>query len=76
MRQGRADRDGRAGWKTEPKSKAGNPEGVDQMGQALAFKHRPIFEGKGYSPPGPERAALGPGGGRTIHPSGSQGKHK
>ena len=76
MRQGRADKDGRASWKVEPKPKAGNPEGVAQMGMALAFKHRPVLEGRGYAPPGPMNSALGPGGGRTIHPSGSQGKHK
>jgi hypothetical protein len=76
MRQGRADKSGRESWKAEPKGKAGNLEGVDQQGRALAFKHRPIFDGPGYNPTTTSRPALGPGGGREIHPSGSQGKHK
>jgi hypothetical protein len=76
MRQGRASKDGRASWKVEPKPQAASPEGVAQMGMALAFKHRPVFEGRGYAPPGPDSHALGPGGGRTIYRSGSQAKHK
>jgi hypothetical protein len=76
MRQGHASKEGRASWKVEPKPHAASPEGVGQMGMALAFKHTPMMGGKGYTPPGPDRPALGPGGGRTIHPSGSQGKHK
>lgn len=76
MRQGRADKSGRGSWKTEPKGQAGSPEGIDQLGQALAFKHKPVLEGSGYNPTTTSRPALGPGGGRTIHPSGSQGKHK
>jgi hypothetical protein len=76
MRQGRASKEGRASWKVEPKSKAASPEGVAQMGMALAFKHHPMLEGRGYAPPGPDRPALGPGGGRTIYRSGSQSKHK
>jgi hypothetical protein len=76
MRQGRASKNGRASWKVEPKPHAASPEGVAQMGMALAFKHHAVHEGRGYAPPGPGTPALGPGGGRTIYRSGSQAKHK
>jgi hypothetical protein len=74
---------GRSGWKTEPKSNAGNPAGVNQMGVSTAFKKEPILrEGKGYTPQKMGDAGVaksyfnsatsGPGSGRTIYKSGTQ----
>jgi len=73
----------KSGQKVEPVTHRGNVAGVAQQGEALAFKHSPITQGKGYEPAkmgstgianarqGP--AGAGPGGyGRTIYASGSQ----
>lgn len=50
------------------KSNAVNPGAVDQMGQALAYKPKPMYEGRGDS--------SAPMKGMTVHANGSQGKHK
>ena len=76
MRQGRADKNGRESWKVEPKSRAADPEGVAQQGLSVQFEKAPVLGGRGYSVTGPRPAAAGPGGGRTIHKSGSQGHQK
>lgn len=67
--QGRADRNTNAGHKVEPKSHAINPGGVDQLGEKVAVKSafESLHQGRGYSAP---RA------GHTVHPSGSQGRHR
>ena len=79
MRQGRADKSGNAGWKTEPKAKGVDVCGVSEWGRALTWeapdRDRADTE-QGYNVRGPTRATPGPGGGRTIHRSGSQGHHK
>jgi hypothetical protein len=76
MRQGRASRDVKESWKREPISKGVSETAVAELGRAVQYKKDDLYEGKGYKSPGPERAAAGPGGGRTIHRSGSQGKHR
>ena len=69
-------------YKVEPISKAGNVAGVAQQGMATAFRKEPLIQGKGYeSGPMPatgvrgiyNSATSGPGSGRTVYPSGSQG---
>jgi len=65
--------------KTEPKANAINPGGAAQLGsKALAPKYAtPLEAGRGYSPPvGPSNnLGVGPGAGRTVMKSGSQGTH-
>jgi hypothetical protein len=66
--------------KTEPRSKAINPGGADQLGAAQAVKRAvvPLEAGAGYSPPvGPTSFMVnGPKGqGRTVSRCGSQGQH-
>ena len=63
------------GYKTEPVTKAARPREVSHIGQALAYEPDPLFEGKGYEPPPPRPQAAGPGGGRDVMRSGSQGTH-
>ena len=72
----------RSGYKVEPISKAGNVAGVAQQGMATAFRKEPITQGQGYTPgkmPATgvkgtyDSATSGPGSGRTVYPSGSQG---
>ena len=76
MKQGRADKDGRESWKREPNPKAVHESTVAQLGASVQFEKKPLYAGEGYKPSGPTPTVSGPGGGRTIHHSGSQGKHK
>jgi hypothetical protein len=76
MKQGRSSHSGPGGYKVEPKPKAVNPAAPGQMGMAVQFGKETLFEGEGFKKDSPGRTVAGPGGGRTIHPSGSQGRHK
>lgn len=76
MKQGRADKDGREGWKREPIPKAVHETAVSELGRAVQFDKSPLYGGKGLEHNRPGSPTPGPGGGRTIHRSGSQGKHK
>jgi len=76
MKQGKADKEGKESWKVEPKNKAVSEEGIAEYGLAQGFHPRMLFAGPSFKQPSVGRNSLGPGGGRTIHPSGSQGKHK
>lgn len=76
MKQGRADKDGRASWKREPIPHAVHETAVSELGRAVQYPKSPWSGGKGLDHPHPRPATAGPGGGRTIHRSGSQGKHK
>lgn len=75
MKQGRAETK-REGWKTEPHSTKANLDGVSNLGLSRQFRKEEALDGPGFNPTTTSRPALGPGGGRTVHPSGSQGKHK
>jgi hypothetical protein len=76
MKQGRADRSGPESRKPEPKPMALSPKGVSQIGTAVDPKAvEAIHRGQGYMGPTPQPQRQGPGGGRTIHDCGSQGKH-
>ena len=73
----------RSGQKVEPVAKAANVAGVAQQGLAVQFKKEPLTQGPGYEPKrmgdtGIAKAEYnsnreGPGSGRTINRSGSQG---
>lgn len=76
MKQGRADKDGRSGGKREPIPKAVHETAVSELGRAVQYPKEDLYAGKGYKGASPRPAAAGPGGGRTIHRSGSQGKHR
>ena len=74
--------DKKAGQKVEPVTHRGNVAGVAQQGMATAFRKEPLIQGKGYEtgpmPPTGVKgtynsATSGPGSGRTVYPSGSQG---
>jgi hypothetical protein len=71
MKQGQATKSGAAGQKREPISKAVNPGGADQLGQAIAAGYpravTSLIKGPGFTAPEPA--------GRTIHKHGSQGRH-
>jgi hypothetical protein len=61
--------------KAEPKPHAINKDAVSQIGVKVGFVKDELVRGRGYSGPiGPSDnvAAVGVGGGRTIHQSGSQ----
>ena len=61
--------------KSEPKARGVNVGATDMLGQAVAFQKPDLTDGRGYTPPrGPTDnvAAVGVGGGRTIHQCGSQ----
>jgi hypothetical protein len=62
--------------KAEPKPHRASPAGASQLGQQVAYeKDQLISRGGGYANPvGPTDnvKAVGVGGGRTIHKSGSQ----
>jgi hypothetical protein len=61
----------------EPKSRRVDIEDVSNLGLSRAWhKDEDVVEESGFNPTHTSRPALGPGGGRTIHPHGSQGKHK
>src|SRR5262245_57880547 len=55
--------------KREPIPKSVNPGGVDQLGSKVAVRsaYEPVYEGRGYK---------APMAGKSVHPSGSQGKHR
>ena len=77
MKQGRADKSGRESWKIEPISRKVDIEDVSNLGLSRAWrKDEDVVEERGFNPTTTNRPNLGPGGGRTIHPHGSQGKHK
>lgn len=76
MKQGRADKDGPGGRKREPIAKAVHETAVAELGRAVQYDKSPLYGGKGLSHSSPRAATAGPGGGRTIHPHGTQGRHK
>lgn len=77
MKQGRADKSGAAGRKVEPVSKGDSPGAVDNFGQALAYRGGgQLATEAAFQGPRPPKQGIGPGGGRTVHHSGSQGKHR
>jgi hypothetical protein len=63
--------------KIEPRAKAVNVERASQIGISTRFVKDPLYEGRGYNAPvGPTSTMVsGPGGGRTVMKSGSQGTH-
>lgn len=75
MKQGRAGRD-EIFRKREPISHKVHESAVADLGSAVQYKKEPLYAGQGLKHPGPSPSRAGPGGGRTIHHSGSQGKHK
>lgn len=68
MKQGRATNDGTGGQKREPVSHAVSPAGANQLGKIVFQNPDPLYEGRGYSAPVPVS--------KTVHPTGTQGKHK
>jgi hypothetical protein len=75
--------------KTEPKPRAASPAATSQLG-AKQGNHStvqsgpmktygasvPLFQGRGYqNPVGPKPCGEGPGAGRVVQRSGSQGQH-
>ena len=68
MKQGRATNDGSGGQKREPMAHAISPGGADQLGKVVVKNPTPLYAGRGYNAPAPV--------GKTVHPSGTQGKHK
>jgi hypothetical protein len=68
MKQGKATVSGALDRKREPISKAISEEAVGTIGASVSFVKDKLNEGRGYSAPQPQ--------GRTVHPSGTQGKHK
>ena len=75
MRQGRASKDSRSGGKREPNPKAVHETAVSELGRAVQYKKEDLYGGRGYKASSPRPASAGPGGGRTIHRSGTQGRH-
>jgi hypothetical protein len=64
--------------KYEPLAKAVKPGRADEFGQALAYPVGPIYQGKGFNSTKagqPNNMVSGPGGGRTVMASGTQGTH-
>jgi hypothetical protein len=63
--------------KSEPRSHAIDPKAVSQLGGSHFLGRDALREGRGYEPVGPTDniKAVGVGGGREIHKSGSQGTH-
>jgi hypothetical protein len=69
--------------KSEPAAKAQSVEAVAQQGMSLAFKHKNLESGPGYTPKAQSDSGsrsyynspkAGPGSLRTIHPAGTQSK--
>ena len=63
--------------KVEPKARAMSPGAVSQLGAHVGRQRavEPLVAGPGYKPPvGPTQSGVGPGAGRTVHRSGSQGQ--
>jgi hypothetical protein len=90
MKQGRADSKGPTGQKVEPNSQARSPAGVSYIGYAkgnhaiegdIANPNYPSVElGNGYNPSSPNGRlpgwdGIGPGAGRIVRSSGTQGKY-
>src|SRR6266852_3002139 len=65
--------------KAEPKPRAISPGGVSQLGEHVGTRRavQPLDVGPGFKPKGPTDnvKAVGVGGGRQIHRSGSQAMH-
>lgn len=76
MRQGRATRDVTESRKVEPIPKGVHETAVAELGRAVQYTKSPFYGGHGLKHSSPSPARPGPGGGRTIHPHGTQGKHK
>jgi hypothetical protein len=84
VKQGRASRDVSESHKVEPKPKKVSEMAAAGLGEMrgshatdggdLPFKTEPLYLGRGYKAPGPSPDRAGPGGGRTIYRSGSQGR--
>lgn len=77
MKQGKARVDGQSDWKTEPRPKAVNPAGVNQLGNHLGNPQavERLYGGLGYKQVGSAtlgKGNQGPGAHRTVHPTGSQ----
>lgn len=87
MKQGRADIKGPFDQKIEPKPTIKSPAAVSYLGNAKGnhvmedggiHENYPRMDlGNGFSPNGSVRAwtGQGPGAGRTVRKSGSQGEH-
>lgn len=59
--------------KQEVRSRAVSPAAVAQQGASTQFRKEELYQGRSFQPIGPkDHTAVGPGAGRTIHPSGSQ----
>jgi hypothetical protein len=76
MKQGRATRDVTESRKRDPIPHKVHESTVAQLGRAVQFEKLPLESGIGYRGSNVSPARAGPGGGRTIHPHGTQGKHK
>ena len=76
MKQGRATRDVTESRKRDPIPHKVHESAVAQLGAAVQFEKKPLEAGFGYRGSDVSPARPGPGGGRTIHPHGTQGKHK
>ena len=87
MKQGRASRTVYEGPNYHPTARVVHPGGADQLGQYMGnhadrgdtHKGNPatsLFGGKGFEGPRPKSQSVGVGGGRAVHHSGSQGKHR
>ena len=76
MKQGRATRDVTESRKRDPIPHKVHESTVAQLGRAVQHEKLPLESGIGYRGSNVSPAGAGPGGGRTIHPHGTQGKHK
>ena len=87
MKQGQADIKGPRDQKVEPRPKIKSPAAVSYLGNAkgdhatdsgdFTPNYPNMNLGNGFSPNGPVEGwdGVGPGAGRVIRSSGSQGKH-
>jgi hypothetical protein len=87
MKQGKADKETTFHKVGHPTTHAISPRGVSQYGYATGSRLTstghyttensalPVKQGPGYSGPTPPKEGIGPGGGRTVHKSGTQGRH-
>jgi hypothetical protein len=87
MKQGRADKTTTDHKVAHPTTHDMSPRGVSQYGYATGSRLTstghyttensalPIKQGRGYEGPTPPAQGVGPGGGRTVHKSGTQGRH-
>jgi len=76
MKQGHADKSGlHREMKLQPVVKAIKPGFASQIGLAMDPKGiTSKSDGRGFRGPGADTYHPGPGGGRTVHKHGSQGK--